>query len=744
MSLSRKTARERKRRLILELLEERIVLDASVAPVHHDHGVDNHHPADLNHLDTTAPGSDSRAGHGQLWQGQSVDAPSPVFQGAHGHHGLFHDGSTGSNPLSQSFAQGLDVILVASDVQDIQAIQNAATPGTDVIIYDGTQGTLASIDASLTKLVATSGEKIANLSIISHGDPGIINISETDNWGLYKLGTDPAPWTDLGHLLTKGAQIDLYGCNIGQGQEGAQLVRDIAHLTGATVWANDNATGSGPGLDWTLDVHSGPGKFYSLLDTSKLANSGIDLDNTIIIDGDFENGYQGWTLLNTTPFPQYPWLSAWGIDANGNPLVQGHLNSLSDLDATKAGVYSDYSACAAPGSAYNPAKVYTTVPLLYPGELSTAAGVTATDLTYTGNIAYAAQNFSADMTMYQDVALPAGTKTLSFDMSYWNYAATGFTDVVGGTHNQYLSVSIIDETNPALSQTLVLTANAGNTAVAASQYLTGSQTNMTAYSFNVSQNAGDTVRIEVDIKADRGVLDAAFADFAVHTAPTTTGIPNVTVQENASPTTVDLSHYFSDAQTSNLTYTVVGNDNTNIASTSISGSILTINWATNQYGTADITVQASNGDPASTGTTAVFMAQVQQVDQPPVELLPTTAQSTSQGVPLVFSAAANNQISVTDPDAGPVEQVLLVASNGTLTLSETSGLTFLAGTGTNDSFMTIQGSLTSINAALNGMSLNPTSGSGTTAMLQMVTNDLASGIPGGPKTDYEWLSISIT
>ena len=753
MSLFRKTARERKRRLLLEQLEERIVLDASVAPIHHDHSVDNHHATDLTHLDTTAPGSNSWAGHGQLWQGQSVDALNSVFQGAHGHHGLHQDGATGSNPLSQSLEQGLDVSEVASDVQDLQAIQNAAKPGTDVIIYDGTQATMATIDASLTKLVATSGEKIEHLSIVSHGDPGIINISETDNWGLYKLATDPAPWTGLGKLPTKGAQIDLYGCNIGQGQDGAQLVRDIAHLTGATVWASDNPTGSGQGQDWVLEVHSGPAKFYSLLDTSKLANSGIDLNNTIITDGDFENGYQGWTLVNTTPFTDphngvspYPWLSAWGIDLNGKPLVGlGHTMTSADLNASETGVYSDYSACAALGSAYDPAKVYTTVPLAYPGNLSAAAaGVTAIDPAYAGNIAFAAQNYAADMAMFQDFSLPTGTKTLSFDMSYYNYAATGFTDVVGGSHNQYLSVTIIDQTHPNLSQVLVLTDAAGNhPAGYALSYLTATSTNMSAYSFDVSHLAGDHVRIEVDIKGDRGVLDAAFADFAVHTAPTTTGIPSVTVQENASATTIDLSHYFSDAQTSNLTYTVTNVDNSALVSSSISGSILTLDWATNQYGTANITVQASNNDPASPVTPYTFTATVQQVDQPPVEHLPGE-QDTSTGKPIVFSTANNNQISVTDADAGTTsEQVLLVVSNGTLTLNVngTSGLNFLGG-GSGESFMTFQGSLTDINAALNGMTFNPTStGLG---MLQMATNDLAYSIPGGPKNDYEFLTINVS
>ncbi len=517
LSFFHKKLRERKPRLILEQLEERIVLDASVAPVHHDHSVDSYHGA--YHASDPHVAADTAA-LGQPWQGQSVGSAHPLLQGDYGHHGSHHDGSTGSNPLSQSFEQGLDVMVVASNVQDPQAIENAATPGTDVILYDGTQATLSTIDASLAKLVATSGEKIEHLSIVSYGEPGIVSISQADGWSVYNLQINPTPWTALGKLLTTGAEIDFYGCNIGQGQGGVQLVQDIAHLTGATVWASDHVVGSGAGESWTLDVHSGQSSLPSLLDVSKLTNSGIQLDDTVIANGDFEQGYTDWTLVNTTPFTNtltgispYPWLSAWGLDTNGTPLQQGFLTKLDDLNPNVGHsgytnhFYTDYT---------NQSNPYTTVPLLYTGNLGASAGVTATEPTYTGNIAFAAQTYTADMEMYQVVTLPTGAKTLSWDMSYSNYAVSGFTDSATAPSQQYLSVSIIDLTNPALSEILVLTANSQtNNSVQALQYLTVQQTNMTNYSFDVSQFGGDTVRIEVDIKAERGVLPAAFDNFNV-------------------------------------------------------------------------------------------------------------------------------------------------------------------------------------------------------------------------------------
>ena len=59
------------------------------------------------------------------------------------------------------------------------------------------------------------------------------------------------------------------------------------------------------------------------------------------------------------------------------------------------------------------------------------------------------------------------------------------------------------------------------------------------------------------------------------------------------------------------------------------------------------------------------------------------AQSTNEDTSLVFSAGNGNQISIADLDAGAgAVQVTLTATNGAITLSQTTGLTFTAGDGT--------------------------------------------------------------
>ena len=82
------------------------------------------------------------------------------------------------------------------------------------------------------------------------------------------------------------------------------------------------------------------------------------------------------------------------------------------------------------------------------------------------------------------------------------------------------------------------------------------------------------------------------------------------------------------------------------------------------------------------------------------------AQTTLEDTALLFNTANGNPISVSDLDTATVT-VTLSVTNGALTLAVTTGLTGLAGNGTG--LVNFAGSITDINAALNGLSFLPTS-----------------------------------
>jgi hypothetical protein len=120
-------------------------------------------------------------------------------------------------------------------------------------------------------------------------------------------------------------------------------------------------------------------------------------------------------------------------------------------------------------------------------------------------------------------------------------------------------------------------------------------------------------------------------------------------------------------------------------------------------------------------------------------------QTTPEDTPLVFSTANSNAISVADPDAGsnPLK-VTLQSTNGTLTLSGTTGLSFTTGDGTADSNMVFTGSASNINAALEGMTYTPAPGYNGPANVQIDVDDQNFTGTGGPQTDSENVPITVT
>ena len=98
---------------------------------------------------------------------------------------------------------------------------------------------------------------------------------------------------------------------------------------------------------------------------------------------------------------------------------------------------------------------------------------------------------------------------------------------------------------------------------------------------------------------------------------------------------------------------------------------------------------------------------------------------------------------VSDVDAGtnPV-QVTLTASQGTVTLAGTTGLTFSTGDGAADATMTFTGTLANINTALNNLSFQPLANYNGAAALTITTNDLGN-TGGGALSDTDTVAITV-
>jgi hypothetical protein len=125
------------------------------------------------------------------------------------------------------------------------------------------------------------------------------------------------------------------------------------------------------------------------------------------------------------------------------------------------------------------------------------------------------------------------------------------------------------------------------------------------------------------------------------------------------------------------------------------------------------------------------------VAQPPGISAPTSASVTQNGS-VTFSSAGGNAITLSDSQAGSnSDSLTLSVNNGTLTLASLSGLSVVSGANGSSS-ITVSGTLSSLNAALNGLVYAPGSGFSGAASLSITLSD-----PGDSLSASHTVALSV-
>ncbi|MDH4152735.1 MAG: tandem-95 repeat protein, partial [Nitrospira sp.] len=206
------------------------------------------------------------------------------------------------------------------------------------------------------------------------------------------------------------------------------------------------------------------------------------------------------------------------------------------------------------------------------------------------------------------------------------------------------------------------------------------------------------------------------------------------------------------AGTAGLTFST--GDGTADSTMTFTGTLSAVNTALNGLAFAPGTVGAASlriitNDQGNSGTGGAMSDDdtiaitVVHNNVAPVNTVPGAQTSDVNGM-VLFSSASGTQISVGDADAGgSAIQVTLTAINGTINLPTTKGLTFSVGDGTGDATMTFTGTVSDINAALNGMTFVSAADFTGAASLQIVTNDLGNSGSGGSLSDSDAVNITV-
>jgi VCBS repeat-containing protein len=164
-----------------------------------------------------------------------------------------HATPTEGHPATEQAPSAARTLLVLDSRIENREQLVAQLPGnvTAIVVNPGEDG-LAAISAALAQL-----GKVDSIQVMSHGAAGQFTLGNrtvtADN--VDQLGQTLEQWRNN---LTQGADIQLYGCDIGAGAAGKTLVAELARWTGVDVAASSNDTGSTrAGGDWNLETRVG-------------------------------------------------------------------------------------------------------------------------------------------------------------------------------------------------------------------------------------------------------------------------------------------------------------------------------------------------------------------------------------------------------------------------------------------------------------------------------------------------------
>lgn len=233
-------------------MEERIVLDAAAAP-------------DAPQADAQPAAAEPAQNDASETSGTSqADASGSADDGAgdtDNDTNTATDSSGAADIAGESTAPAAtgdyrSLLLISDDVENYQALADAAADGVAVLVYNADHDSLADILANIRQQFA--GDTFESIAIAAHGAKGgILELTDAVSVDAASLATEAgqqAFFSELGGLLESGGRLDVLSCFSAAGEAGNELLAQLETITGHNVAGSDDATGNqAAGGDWILE-----------------------------------------------------------------------------------------------------------------------------------------------------------------------------------------------------------------------------------------------------------------------------------------------------------------------------------------------------------------------------------------------------------------------------------------------------------------------------------------------------------
>ncbi len=169
-----------------------------------------------------------------------------------------------ANSITKSITKS--IAFIDSAVPEAQVLANGIHPEIEVIQLNADRNGITQITEAL------QNRSVSEIHIISHGAPGCLQLGssnlntdsiESDHTSLRQWFSTPISAIENSQFPSPSEEqiqpeILLYGCQIAAGDTGIAFIKRLSELTGASVAASQNLTGSvSLGGDWELEIKTG-------------------------------------------------------------------------------------------------------------------------------------------------------------------------------------------------------------------------------------------------------------------------------------------------------------------------------------------------------------------------------------------------------------------------------------------------------------------------------------------------------
>ena len=161
-------------------------------------------------------------------------------------------GGSWSGPGDSGVAGGgaVQLLVVDASVGDWQTLVSGVGPDVRVVLLDSDRDGVQ----QLAQAVLSVQGPVSAVHVLSHGESGALRLGDRTLDG-EQLGRYEAELAAIGGRLEAGADILLYGCEVGSGEQGAAFLSALARATKADVAASTDMTGARG--DWDLEAATG-------------------------------------------------------------------------------------------------------------------------------------------------------------------------------------------------------------------------------------------------------------------------------------------------------------------------------------------------------------------------------------------------------------------------------------------------------------------------------------------------------